>query len=352
MEFRTLGATDLRVSRLSLGVATFGSSWGPHWTLSLEVAHRILDVALGHGINYFDTANVYNRGESEEWLGTLLKTLRARERCVISTKFGYRTNLVGANHGGSGRATMMRAVEASLRRLKTDYIDVYYLHLWDRTTPIEQTLQAATELVEQGKIRHFALSNVPSWYFARADCLAACHGWTPPVAIQLNYNLLTRAMEPEYDSMLDVTKAGLVAWGPLANGLLAGRYVVDRETRTVRGQGRLTEALFSTGQIDPHAEHVERVRRELDTLCEETGHPHAVLAIGWLLARPRVASVLLGVSAPAQLLENLGAPSVLDAEVLRRLDRASEVPPRPPYGFLETELLETLVRPHVETTDQ
>lgn len=352
MEFRTLGVTDLQVSRLSLGVATFGSSWGPGWTVSPEVARQILDVALDHGINYFDTANVYNRGESEEWLGMLLKARRVRARCVISTKFGYRTHPVGASHGGSGRATMMRAVEASLRRLKTDYIDVYYLHLWDGTTPAEQTLQAATELVEQGKIRHFALSNVPSWYFARADCLAACHGWTPPAAIQLNYNLLTRAMEPEYDSMLDVTRAGLVAWGPLANGLLAGRYVVDRKTRTVRGQGRITEALFSTGHVDPFAEHVERVRRELDALCEETGHPHAVLAIGWLLARPRVASVLLGISAPTQLLENLGTPAVLDDEVLRRLDCASEVPPRPPYGFLATQLLDTLVRPRAETTDR
>jgi aryl-alcohol dehydrogenase-like predicted oxidoreductase len=317
-----------------------------------EVARQILDMALGHGINYFDTANVYNRGESEEWLGTLLKARGVRTRCVISTKFGYRTNPVGESHGGSGRPTMMRAVEASLRRLKTDYIDVYYLHLWDGTTPVEETLQAATELVEQGKIRHFALSNVPSWYFARADCLAACHGWAPPVAIQLNYNLLTRAMEPEFDSMLAVTRAGLVSWGPLANGLLAGRYVVDRETRTVCGRGRITEAVFSTGHVDPYAEHVERVRRELDALSQETGHPHAVLAIGWLLARPRVVSVLLGISSPAQLLENLGAPSVLNDDVLRRLDRASEVPTQPPYGFLGSELLDTLVRPRAERPDR
>lgn len=173
MEYRRLGRTGIRVSVLSLGTATLGSQWGPRWSMEPTEADALIGTALEHGINLFDTANVYNGGESEEWLGRALKQRSARDNVVLSTKFGYRTDHCDVNSGGCSRRAMTSAVEKSLTRLGTDYIDLYYVHLWDRVTAVEETLETAIDLIAQGKIRYLGLSNVPGWYLGYADGLCA-----------------------------------------------------------------------------------------------------------------------------------------------------------------------------------
>lgn len=342
MRRRSLGLTDLKVSELSLGVATFGSRWGPHWTMSRADAARVLDRAVDHGIDHVDTSNVYNQGESETWLGQLLRRPGCRDRVTVATKFGYRTSPIDPLSAGCGRHAMVKAVDSSLQRLGIDTIDLLYVHLWDMVTPPEETLSAASELVAAGKIRYLGLSNVPGWYLGACDALGRATALPRPAAVQLHHNLLVRGMEGEFYSFVDFRNTGLVCWGPLANGLLAGRYLVDRDRRTITGTGRLTDT-FSTGDVDPFDPVTERVLRCLAELSNETGHHPAQLALAWLLSRRQVSTVLIGVSTEQQLADNLAAAELdLPDEAVDRLDMASCRRPEHPWTFL-TDEVQTLV---------
>jgi aryl-alcohol dehydrogenase-like predicted oxidoreductase len=297
-------------------------------------ADSLIDMALDRGVNFFDTANVYNGGESELWLGKALKRQSVRESVVVATKFGYRTDPRNANSGGCSRNAMFTAVDRSLRRLGTDYIDLYYLHLWDRVTPAEETLAAAADLISSGKIRHFGLSNVPGWYLAQSDMWCRWRGLPSIAAVQMHYNLLERSVEHEIVPLVGRGPA-LVSWGPLANGLLAGRYQIDLAKREIQGPGRLTET-FSTGDIDPYQDVVVRVLDCLNELSRELGHSPAQIALAWLSHKPHLTAVVLGVSSQTQLLDNLTALEVrLPAEALDRLDQASARPTPYPHTFLE-----------------
>jgi aryl-alcohol dehydrogenase-like predicted oxidoreductase len=337
MKYRLLGTTGLKVSCLCLGTATMGTHWGARWTMDRSDADSLIDMALDHGVNFFDTANVYNRGESEEWLGRTLKRRSVRESVVVSSKFGYRTDPRNVNSGGCSRSAMFTAVDRSLVRLGTDYLDLYYMHLWDRVTPVEETLTAAADLVSNGKIRYFGLSNVPGWYLGQAEMLCRWRGRPHLAAIQMHYNLLERSVEHEVFPLLERGPA-LVGWGPLANGLLTGRYQVDPAEREIRGAGRLTET-FSTGDIDPFQDVVVRVLDCLRDLSDQLGPSPAQIALAWLLHRPELAAVVLGVSSHQQLLDNLAALDVeLSEEMLARLDVASARPTPYPHTFLREEL--------------
>lgn len=338
MRYRQLGRTGLKVSALSLGAATLGTRWGRRWTMSADEADTVVGLALDAGINFFDTANVYNGGESELWLGRALREHSARDRVVVSTKFGYRTDPRDVNSGGSGRRTMTAAVDRSLKRLDTDWIDLYYLHLWDGMTSVEETLAAAATLIAQGKIRHLGLSNVPGWYVGMAEGLRRSRDLPPVAAVQVNYNLLVRSVEHEFVSLAENTGLGLVCWGPLANGLLTGRYRVAPGERRIEGAGRLTET-FGTGNVDPFADMVGDVLDCLGKIAADTGHPQATIALYWLLRRARVSSVVLGVSGSEQLRENLRTLEVeLPDDALAELDRVSEPAAPHPYNFMSPEL--------------
>jgi aryl-alcohol dehydrogenase-like predicted oxidoreductase len=338
MRRRVLGWTGLKISEFSLGVATFGSRWGAHWTMSRSDAARVLDCALDHGIDHVDTSNVYNQGESEAWLGELLRRPGCRDRLTVATKFGYRTSPTEPHSAGCGRSAMNKAVDSSLRRLGIDTIDLLYVHLWDMLTPPEETLSAAAEIVTAGKIRYLGLSNVPGWYLGSCDALGSAISLPRPAAVQLHHNLLVRGHEGEFYSFVDFRNTGLVCWGPLANGLLTGRYAIDRARRTITGAGRLTET-FSTGSVDPFDPVSERVLGCLAELSAETGHPPARLALAWLLTRRQVSTVLLGVSSEQQLVDNLAAADLaLPDEVVDRLNRASDRRPEHPWTFLTPEV--------------
>lgn len=344
MVYRRLGRTGLLVSACCLGAATFGSKWGPRWTMSEREADALVGQALDGGVNFIDTANVYNAGESEIWLGRALKAHGARDRVVLSTKFGYRYDSRNPNSGGATRRAMFAAVERSLRRLDTDHIDLYYLHLWDNVTPVEETLSAAADLVAAGKIRYFGLSNVPGWYLGYADALCRERGWPRPAAVQANYNLLERSAEYEFFGYARYSGAAVVGWGPLANGLLAGRYRVNTVERRLDGSGRLTEA-FGTGTLDPFQQHLPPVLSALEELSASTGRTQAQLALAWLLRQAGLTSVAVGISDADQLSDCLEAFSAeLPVEVIQRLDQVSRRPTPYPYTFLEPEI-QQLVHP-------
>ncbi|CQR66122.1 aldo/keto reductase [Streptomyces leeuwenhoekii] len=338
--YRLLGRTGLKVSNIALGVATLGSQWGPRWTMPASDADALLGVAIDHGINFFDTANVYNRGESEAWLGRALNSRAARDRVVIATKCGYRTDPRDVNSGGCSRKNMFASVERSLRRLGTDYIDLLYLHLWDGVTPVEESLAAAADLVASGKVRYFGLSNVPGWYAGQAEAMSRCRGWPVPAAVQLNYNVLERSIEHEFFPFAEMTGVGLVAWGPLANGLLTGRYRIEVQERRIVGDGRVTET-FTTGDVDPFRPIVPQAIQCLSELAAETGRSPGQLALTWILSKSHITSVAVGVSSREQLLENLAAlETSLAPEAIARIDRASHQTTPYPYTFLAEDIQE------------
>lgn len=343
MPFRQLGQTGLRVSRLSLGTGTFGSRWGPRWSMPALQADALVGLALDRGVNFIDTANVYNGGESELWVGRAINGLRARSRVVVATKFGYRGDARALNSGGASRSSMAASVEKSLTRLGTDYIDLLYLHVWDGVTPVAETLGAAADLRAAGKIRYFGLSNVPGWYLGASDVMADWRGWPRTAALQMHYNLLARTIEGEFLPYLRREGTGFVVWGPLANGLLARPYSIDQRTRTVTGAGRVTEA-FGTGDIDPHGPRVEPVIATVKRIACAHGHAPGQVALAWLLAQEPVSSIVLGVTGPDQLEENLGALAVsLTSPELEELNHASQPDSIYPYTFAEPGVL-NLVR--------
>ncbi len=343
---RPLGRSGISVPAFTLGTANFGKNWGDGWRLSYKEASRLLTHAYDLGITALDTASSYNNGESENMLGSILSAKHLRNRFFITTKFGYRTHPTAPERGGSRPEAMMYAVETSLRRLRVETIDLLYLHLWDGTTPVEDTIGAAGTLMEQGKIRSFGLSNVPAWYVARSDAFCAQAGLPGIAAIQLNYNLLSRHVESEFGDVIRLFGCGCVAWGALADGLLTGKYKIDQANRRVIGTGRLAAGWHTTSPVDPFSDHAVNLVTCLESISSETGIATSKIALAWMLTRPLLSSIVLGVTKLSQLENNVGAATLkLDPLQLARLDAASRSPPRYPMNFLEPEI-QVLVHGH------
>lgn len=326
--YYTLGRSGLRVSRLSLGAMTFGTEWG--WGSDKGNARRIFDLYVERGGNFVDTADVYTNGTSETWLGEFVAESHLRDRLVIASKYTFNLGDRNANGGGNGRKNLLRAVEGSLKRLNTDYLDLFYVHAWDQLTPVEEVMRTMDDLVRGGKVRHVGLSDVPAWYAARAQTLAEWRGYEPVSALQLQYSLVERHLEHEHARLATELGMGITVWSPLASGLLSGRY-----RRDAAPDGRLG-AMKDNG--NPAFQHLNernwRIVEELERVSAEVGRPMAQVALNWVAGRPGVASVILGASRPEQLVDNLGAldfelPSVL----AERLTQASESPLPFPYYF-------------------
>ncbi|MCU1692310.1 MAG: aldo/keto reductase [Frankiales bacterium] len=335
--FHTLGRSGLRVSRLGLGTMTFGQ---PGWGCDEQEAGRVLDAYLAAGGNLVDTADVYAGGESERLVGRLLAERGVADDVVLSTKFTLGARPGDPNAGGNGRKAMLRALEGSLRRLGRDHVDLYLLHAWDGLTPVEEVMRGLDDLVTAGKVRHVAFSDVPAWYAARAQTLAEWRGWEPLVALQLEYSLAERGIELEFPALCQELGMGLMTWGPLANGLLSGRYaaVAADPTGTELPEGRLrATAAHANPATDKRNERTWRVIAALEEVAREVGASSAQVAVQWVLQRPAVGTVLLGARRADQLQDTLGALElVLPPELLARLDEASAPPRVVPYGFLRS----------------
>jgi aryl-alcohol dehydrogenase-like predicted oxidoreductase len=330
-----LGRSGLRVSRLALGTMNFGvDGFHAAYGKSFEESEKIFRTYVESGGNFIDTADFYTAGESERILGRLIAG--DRDRLVLTSKFTNTTDPTDPNAGGNGRKHMIRALEDSLRRLGTDYLDLYLLHTWDRITPVDEVVQTFDDLVRAGKIRYAGLSDVPAWYAARAQSL----GLTPLVTLQLPYSLITRDIEPEYVPMAQTLGMGLTAWSPVGGGLLTGKYV-----RSGSGSGRLDGVAITDRDW--------QVISSLRAVADELGRPMAQVAINWAATQPAVSSVIVGASSPAQLDANLAA---LDFEIppdaRRRLDLASALVLPKPYTMFTPQYQSWIVSPGLGIGDK
>ena len=327
--FRALGRSGLVVSPFALGTMTFGAG---RWGTEEDGARAILDAYAEAGGNFVDTADIYGGGRSEEMLGRWVAERGMRDRLVIATKFTWNLDPGNPNAGGNGRKNVMRAVDASLRRLGTDHIDLYWSHFWDMTTPVDELLQTFVDLVRSGKIRYYALSDVPAWYATKMAVLAAERGLPGPIAIQAEYSLVERTAEREHVPLATECGMGLVPWSPLAGGFLTGKYGRDdkREgNERLNGGNPLGSSKFTDrnwGILDA-----------LKAVAADIGCPPAAAALAWTINRPRVDALLLGASRPEQVRENVAALALHLPDLQRAaLDAASVLEPAFPYsGFSE-----------------
>jgi aryl-alcohol dehydrogenase-like predicted oxidoreductase len=327
VEYRQLGGSGLKVPALSFGTATFGGgteffkAWGE---TDVAEASRLVDICLDAGVNMFDTADIYSRGLSEEVLGEALKG--KRDRVLISTKATFAMG-DDPNELGSSRFHLTRALEASLRRLKTDYLDIYTMHGFDATTPVEETLQTLNNFVESGKVRYIAASNFSGWHLMKSLAASDKFGWSRYVGHQAYYSLVGREYEWELMPLALDQKVGTIVWSPLGWGRLTGK---------IRRGAPLPESsrLHSTAEAGPQVpeEKLFDVVDALTEVAEEVGKSVPQVALNWLLQRPTVSSVIIGARNEEQLRQNLEAAGWnLTEEQVEKLDRASEQPATYPY---------------------
>jgi aryl-alcohol dehydrogenase-like predicted oxidoreductase len=330
-DYTTLGRSGLRVSPLCLGTMTFGTQWG--WGSEESAARTILDRYLEAGGNFIDTADGYTNGQSEEMLGKFIGERGLREQVVLATKFTFNALQGNPNTGGNGRKNIYRALEASLRRLKTDFIDLYWLHAWDTVTPVEEVVSTLNDLVRNGKIRHYGFSDTPAWYLARARTLAEKEGKEPLVALQLEYSLIERNIEREHIPAAQELGMALCPWSPLAGGFLSGKY--KREGDSGTGEGRL-EVQKGNPIFNRFKDRNWQVLDALLAVAKELGRKPAQVALNWVATQPGITSTIIGATKTEQLADNLAAIEfTIPAELRRRLDEASALEPVHPYVFFE-----------------
>jgi aryl-alcohol dehydrogenase-like predicted oxidoreductase len=334
MRYRLLGKSGLRVSQLCLGTMTFGEDWG--WGSSKDESRQILDAFFEAGGNFIDTANVYTNGTSESLLGEFLKG--DRDRAVLATKYTNAMPGTDPNAGGNQRKNMMRSVETSLKRLQTDYIDLYWLHIWDKITPLDEVMRAFDDLVRQGKILHAGVSDMAAWAVARASTLAELRGWTPFVGLQIEYSLIERTVERELIPMAEALGLGVTAWSPLAGGVLTGKYVEGKAEADARMN---SEMMKGYNRDDARA---RRVVSEVQAVARDVGRSPAQVALAWLRQRPVPIIPIVGARRLKQFRDNLACLDLqLNASQVERLDTASQIELGFPHDFYARDLVKGLV---------
>lgn len=322
--YRTLGRSGLRVSPLCLGTMTFGLDWG--WGADVAESRAMLDRYRDGGGNFIDTANIYTKGHSEAILGDWIQDTGVRQRMVLATKFCGNLHSGDPNAGGASRKSILASCEQSLRRLRTDFIDLYWMHFHDPHTPIDETMRCLDDLVSSGKVRYLGVSDTPAWRIVQGQYEAIFRSWTPFNALQIEYSLLERTVEHDLVPMAQAHGLGITPWSPLKGGLLTGKY----------GRGRRPDG---EGRHAPNSKYfIERTWRVTDALeavAAEQGRPAAEIALAWVQARTGVASPILGARTLAQLESNLRSLEVaLSPAQTARLDAASAPEPVFPHGFL------------------
>jgi aryl-alcohol dehydrogenase-like predicted oxidoreductase len=332
-EYVTLGRTGLRVSPLCLGAMTFGTEWG--FGAEEKPSKEMFDRYIDAGGNFIDTADGYTNGHSEELVGKFVTDRKLRDRAVIATKFTFGAEAGNPNAGGNGRKNIYRALEGSLRRLKTDFIDLYYLHAWDIVTPVEEVVSTLTDLVHEGKIRYYGLSDTPAWYVARAQTLAEKEGKERIATLQLEYSLIERNIEREHIPASQELGIGICPWSPLGGGFLSGKYKKQSAT-TGTGEGRLAGG---NPMFNKFSEQNWRIVDVLVEVSKQIGKPPAQVALNWVATQPGITSTILGASKVAQLDDNLASLEfAIPTELRARLDEVSAQPPLHPYNFYQPAL--------------
>ena len=331
MEFRSLGRSGLKVPELCFGTGTFGAgneffqAWG---NTQVDEARKLIDICMEAGCNFFDTADIYSDGKSEEVLGQAIKHLR-REDVLISTKATFRGNRTGANNVGSSRFHLINALHDSLKRLDTDYIDVYHLHAFDATTPVEETLNTLDKMVREGKVRYIAASNFSGWQLMKSLSVSERFGWPRYVGHQVYYSLVGRDYEWELMPLAQDQGVGALVWSPLGWGRLTGKI---RRGQPLPENSRLQSKQVVDAGPTPDWEYVYKVVDALDEVAKETGKSIPQIALNWLLGRPTISTLIIGARDEKQLRANLASVGwKLTPEQVAKLDEASRVPMAYPY---------------------
>jgi aryl-alcohol dehydrogenase-like predicted oxidoreductase len=316
MRYKLFGPTGLRVSEVCLGTMTFGESWG--WGSSKDESKRVFDAFVSAGGNFFDTANFYTNGESEKILGEFVRP--NRHDFVIGTKYTLTANPDDPNAGGNQRKNLFRSVDESLERLGTDYIDVYWVHVWDYMTPAEEVMRGLDDLVRMGKVHYLGISDAPAWYIAKANTLAEFRGWTAFAGLQMQYSLTERTIEREILPFARSHGLLTTAWSPLSGGMLTGKYGTGTERRTAPGSRLDDGGLRDHFLTDRNFEIADVVRE----IAEETGRPMAQVALAWMRHEDPGIVPIVGARQPAQLGESLASLDLeLSDEQFERLDAVS-----------------------------
>jgi aryl-alcohol dehydrogenase-like predicted oxidoreductase len=328
MKYKLLGNSGLRVSEAALGAMTFGDDWG--WGAAKDESRKVYDAFREAGGNFIDTANFYTNGTSESFLGEFMQG--HRQSVVMATKYTNAAPGTDPNAAGNQRKNMMQAVEASLKRLRTDYIDLYWVHIWDQITPVEEVMRGLDDLVRAGKVLYVGISDAPAWWIAQANTLAHLRGWSPFIGLQIEYNLIERTVERELIPMAKALSIGVTAWSPLSRGVLTGKY---------HGQGSSEPGRMSSDMMKeymPEQQRSDRVVAAVKTVSDEIGRSMAQVALAWLRYRPAPVIPIIG----ARKLSVEGQPASFDltlsADHLKTLDEASRIELGFPYDIYAKEM--------------
>ena len=327
MRYKLLGRTGLRVSELCLGTMTFGEEWG--WGASKEVSRAMFDAFADAGGNFVDTANLYTGGTSETFVGEFLKG--RRERFVLATKYTLNMAPDDPNGGGNHRKNLVQSLDASLKRLGTDYIDLYWVHAWDGMTPLEETMRALDDVVRAGKILYVGISDAPAWVVSRANTLAELKDWSPFAALQIQYSLADRSPERDLLPMAKALDLAVTPWGVLGGGVLSGKYKTAKDRPA--GARYAKDEAWAKSVV---TERSVRIAEAAAQVAKETGRSASQVALAWVRQQPfGVIVPILGAKSVTQLRENLGCLNfTLGPDPLARLDAASKIDLGFPHEFL------------------
>jgi aryl-alcohol dehydrogenase-like predicted oxidoreductase len=340
MKFKLLGKSGLRVSELALGAMTFGQDWG--WGADPAEARRMFDTYIDHGGNFIDTANQYTNGESERLVGEFAGD--RRERLVLATKYTLTTREGDPNSGGNHRKSMARSVEGSLKRMNTDYIDLLYLHAWDNTTPVEEILRAMDDLVRSGKVLYVGISDTPAWQVSRMQAISELRGWSPLIALQIEYSLIERTVERELIPMAREMGLGVIPWSPLASGVLSGKYTradLESGSGSANPTGTRKNIAAASGALTERGLVIADAVREV---AAEIGKTPSQVALAWTMLNPAVTAPIIGARTLKQLEDNLGAlQAPLTEEQRARLEAVSAIELGFPHDFLARPLTRSVM---------
>jgi aryl-alcohol dehydrogenase-like predicted oxidoreductase len=332
MRYKLLGKSGLRVSELALGAMTFGEDWG--WGADKDESRKVFDAYIEAGGNFIDTANRYTEGTSEKFVGEFIADIR--EKIVLATKYTLISPEKDVNLCGNHRKNMVQAVEASLKRLNTDYIDLYWVHIWDYTTPEEEVMRALDDLVRAGKILYVGISDTPAWIVARCNTLADLRGWTSFVGLQIEYSLIERTVERELLPMARALGIAVTPWATMGAGVLTGKY-----NREDDGKPRRIQTDSPSGRL---AERNLEIAAEVVKVADEIGQLPSQVAINWVRQQPGIIIPIVGARRVEQLQQNLGCLEfTLSDEHLARLDEVSKVPMGFPHDFWARDFIRDIV---------
>jgi len=317
---------------------TFGEEWG--WGAAKDESRKVYDAFREAGGNFIDTANLYTNGESESFLGEFMKG--HRESVVLATKYTNAAPGKDPNAAGNQRKNMAQAVEASLKRLQTEYIDLYWVHIWDQLTPVEEVMRGLDDLVRAGKVLYVGISDAPAWWIAQANTLASLRGWSPFIGLQIEYSLIERTVERELIPMAKALNIGVTAWSPLAGGVLTGKYHGKASSDQNGGPGRMNGEMMK--DFLPEQQRADRVVAAVKSVADEADSSLAQVALAWLRSRPVPVIPIIGARKLSQLQDNLASLEVtLSSDQVQTLDEASGIELGFPYDLYRRELPRTFM---------